>query len=136
MADKAKNQINANKETLKNLNGIKHSRLEWNKQLLLFMTTTPDSIQLRKLSGSGTLQLNAKKQVTRTYNVSLSGKAIGDKIDITIANFTKTLSTGKKFSTYIERAQVTDYDKDHSLGAKINDRVFTIDCSYKPRKFE
>ena len=135
-ADRLRNQISDNKEILNQLKGIRNSRLEWNKQLINFMATTPDSIQFRKLSISQTVQLNEKKQATRTYKVSLEGKATGDKVDITVAGFTKTLSTDPRFSPYIELAQVTNYDKDHSPNAKKNDRIFTIDCNYKSRIFE
>ncbi len=135
-ADNLRNQISDNKEILNKLTGIKNSRLEWNRQLTKFMATTPGSIQFRKLSVSQTLQLNDKKEPTRKYKVSLAGKAIGDKVDITIADFTRELSSGVQFSPYIEHAQVTDYDKDSSPNAEKNDRVFTIDCTYKPRIFE
>lgn len=134
-ADKLRNQISTNSEILNNLKGINRSRLEWHSQLRYFMETTPDTIQFRNLSVSQSLKLNDRKKGIRVYNVSLAGKAIGDKIDITIAQFTRTLSKDPKFSPYIAGAQVTAYDKDNSAKAGKNDRIFKIKCTYKPRTF-
>ncbi len=135
-ADNLRNQISDNKEVLSKLKGIRNSRIEWHKQLINFMAATPKSIQLNKLSISQDLKLDERKQSIRAYKVSLAGKATGNKVDITVAGFNRILSTSPLFTPYIELAQVTDYEKDNSSDAEKNDRVFTIDCTYKPRIFE
>lgn len=135
-ADKLRTQISTNKEILKKLTSIKKSRIEWHKQLINLMTITPPAIRLHKLSISQHLKLDAHNKPIRAYTLLLAGKAIGEKVDITVADFTKLLATGAKTSPYIEQAQVTDYEKDNSPGAEKNDRVFVIDCTYKPRIFE
>jgi hypothetical protein len=135
-ADTLRNQISINKEILGKLTGLKNSRLEWNKQIISFMKMTPDSVQFRKMSITQKLSLNNKKKPERAYEVLLTGKAIGEKVDITVAEFTKILNSSPEFSEYTELAQVTDYDKDNSLDAEKNDRAFVIKCTYKPRIIE
>ncbi|MCK5529340.1 MAG: hypothetical protein KAI74_06620 [Kiritimatiellae bacterium] len=135
-ADKLRNQISTNNEILSKFKGINTSRLEWHSQLRHLMESTPSTIQFRNLSASQTLTFNDRKKGIRKYRVLLAGKAIGDKIDITIANFTRQLSESPKLSPYIDGAKVTAYDKDNSVDAGKNDRVFKISCTYKPRTFE
>ncbi len=132
-ADKLRNQIIRNKEIYSDLEGIKKSRLEWYEQLINYMQATPDNIQFKNFSANQSLILEDKKVPARSYKATISGKAIGNNVDTSVAEFKQTLVISPTFKPFIERAEVTKYQVDDSPGASKNDRVFQINCSYIPR---
>ena len=67
------------------------------------------------------------------YDVKISGKATGNRAESEVEKLAVQMRTHKAFGGAVEKAKVTMFVQDMSPGAKKTDRLFEIECTYKPR---
>ena len=98
----------------------------------------PRDIQLQKLRISQGLQL-VDGAPARMFNMTLNGKAIGQNAAESVMTLQERLESSESFAGVLREAEVpegtfqaiTENGVVHQY-----DRVFQINCKYKPRKFE
>lgn len=133
---KLESEFSANKSILKELQGWKGSHLDWHKQLLEIQRLAPNKTQFTVMRITQTLQLIKNNVVTRNFNMSITGKAITEKAGLNVNNFKNSLELSDFFEPTIESVIVSEFSEDTDEGANKFDRIFKIDCIYKPREFQ
>jgi hypothetical protein len=136
-AVKIKADLNANMLLLNELDGWQKSRIDWADQLMGIQKEIPDKMQLETLTLSHSIQMTNDMPV-RAFMMKINGKAVGEAASALVmklrdnlpnsSSSSNSLMTHPNVSKFQRPQPTTDENK--------NDRVFQIDCSYKPRMFE
>jgi len=133
-AEKLHEQLMKNLNILKELESWNSSHINWNEQLLSLQREVPPKIQLTDLDLRQVLQIVDKKAAARVFTLTLKGKAKGATSEGSIHALYDTLKNSPAFSPFMANVEVSG-SQDTTKGADKNDRIFKIDCSYKPSKF-
>ena len=129
-------QLKLNKSVRAELEGWHKSHINWHEQLSALRGEIPGTIQLQNLSVNHILEAAKGKARARMFSMTLSGKATGSRAEKDIHSLSRRLEKADVFAAVIEAAQVTRYGADTTESAVEGDRIFQLDCTYRPRKFE
>lgn len=132
-AMKVLQQGKANDAILKEIQGWQRSRIDWHTQLLALQRMVQPRLQFSVLRLSQVLQTGENKEAERTYTLAISGKAVGRGAETAVEGLQKDFLETEPFKEYIERAEIPKYGADP---ADKENRIFQLDCTYKPRVFE
>lgn len=122
---------------LEEVRSWKNARLNWHEQLMGIMQYTPTNVNLTKLMLTTDLKLvDNNKTPARIFSLELHGKAKGTGSDESLINFLQAFKTQPSFGTNIIQTVNLEGKEDLSLGASKDDRVFTLNCSYLPKRFK
>lgn len=117
------------------IQGWRESHINWYEQLLGLQRIAPLKMQFTKLRISQTLQLVKNKFPARHLNLTLSGKAVGPTAESDVNHFISTIRSSEVFTEQMEDVIIKSFAEDREENASRDDRVFEIECIYKPREF-
>jgi len=129
-------ELKLNKNVRAELEGWHKSHINWHEQLYALQTEIAGTIQLQNLAVSHTIEASKGKARARMFSMTLSGKATGPSAEKDIHHLSRRLEEANVFAAVIEASQVTRYGADTTERAPEGDRIFQLDCTYRPRKFE
>lgn len=122
---------------LEEVRGWKNAKLNWHEQLMGIMQCTPTNANLTKLMLTTDVKLvDNNKTPARIFSLDLQGKAKGTGSDESLINFLQAFKTQPPFGTNIIQTATLEGKEDLSEGASKDDRVFTLNCSYLPKRFK
>jgi len=123
----------ANLAILEEVEGWNKSHLSFHEQLLGVQKEVPERIQLQNMTFSHTTGLT-NNMPARIFALSLSGKAVGDMAQSYVTQFEDRLKKGPAFTNTMESAKVVLFKRpDNVTDENKSDRLFQIECKYKPR---
>lgn len=128
-------QVQVNLDILNELEGWNKSHVNWHAQLNALQGIVPPKIQLERLRISQTLQLLDGKTPARVFTMILNGKATGATAERDVHELKRQLEKSPFFSPLMGDVTVPKYGPSTAKDADKSDRMFQIDCPYKPRKF-
>jgi hypothetical protein len=136
-AVKIKADLNANLLLLSELDGWQKSRIDWADQLLGIQKQVPDKMQLETLMVNHSIQLT-NDMPCRSFTMKLNGKAVGEAASALVTQLRDNLPKSSASSnSLMTHPNVTKFSRPLvPTEENRNDRIFQIDCSYKPRMFE
>ena len=133
---KLRNQLISNLDIMKELKGWRSSHIDWHQQLINIQREVPLEIQFESLDIKQVLQLAGnKKTPARCFTLTIKGIAKGNNAENNIRHLKNSMTYSKAFASLMEDVKVGG-SRANRKGADKTDRVFSIDCIYKPRKFE
>lgn len=124
-------QVAKNENIVAKLTWWHNSRLDWVKVLVGLQKVVPDTIQLQMLS----IPEKIKKgdAPAREFTMTLQGKAVGTKAKENVKRLAADIKKAPEFKELLESSKVTSFLRDASQKADPNDRIFKIECKFKPR---
>jgi len=126
----------ANRRTRKELEGWRHSRVDWHEQVVGLMREVPGTIQLTRMRINQALQLIDEQVPARVFSLSLEGTAVGEEAEENVQILKRQLQRATPFEGVIEQVEVTRFAKDTAKSAHKDDRTFRVECKFAPREFE
>jgi Tfp pilus assembly protein PilN len=129
-------EFQKNRQTIQELNGWKSSHMDCHVRLANLMAAVPPTIQLTNLKLDQSLQSLDNSSVARVFSLALEGRAVGEGSEKNVEAFKQTLAERPVFTNVIGEVKVGQFGADLSKGAEKFDRVFRIECKFRPRKFE
>lgn len=129
---------NANLDIVKELTGWRETHINWHEQLAAIQAAVPSNIQFTGLSIQQSLLSDPAP--SRSFQILLSARSVGDPNGIQLAEFLKSFdqieplkSTVKKGSA---RVAAGSFLPDPAPQAHKDDRIFRIECSFNERVFK
>ena len=129
-------ELTVNRKIMKQLQGWKRSHIDWHEQMSMLGDEVPATIQLESLTVSQMLQFLDNKVPARVFVIMLKGKAIGHDAEQAVHLLQRGIEETPAFADLIETIRVIKYGADNAEDAREYDRVFQIECAYRPRRFE
>jgi hypothetical protein len=136
-AVKIKADLNANLLLLSELEGWQMSRIDWADQLLSIQKEIPDKMQLETLTVNHSIQVT-NDMPCRSFTMKLNGKAVSEAASALVMQLRDNLPKSSTSSnSLMTHPIVTKFSRPLvPTEENRNDRIFQIDCTYKPRMFE
>jgi hypothetical protein len=134
-ADALSVEVAKNESMSKELAGWHNSALDWHTQLVAIMKATPEEMYFETLRASHAFQTE-NNIPARTFSIVMTGKSKGKYSEDNVLKMKRTLTISDFFAIYMDPPKVPVFKQDPSAKAKDSDRIFRIECSYKPRKME
>jgi hypothetical protein len=134
-AETMNRDLRALRSSAEELEGWRRTRLEWNDLLNGLRGHVPASIQLKMLNARHSLELDAKGNLQRLINLTLTGRCAGPDADTKVQDFRRLISEQAPFSMIASNVVVSGLVEDLEPGAKEGDRVFEIGVEFNPRYF-
>lgn len=135
-AEKLSVETAYDRHIVKEITGWKNSRIDWHKQMETVQGVVPPAIQIVSLTVEQTLDSAEDKRPTRTYTMSLRGKARGTESEEAVKGLRTGLQRAETSTGTVEKVQVVTYGAETGQNAGTNDYVFQIDCIYHVKVFE
>ena len=117
------------------INGWKESHADWHDDLIAMLKIIPETIHLRHLSLEHKIAIIERDQA-REFTLSISGKAYGPTASADVNALKRKLGSVPPFCDNIAEIRVPIFRQDSDEDAAKTDRIFTIQCVYKPRLFK
>ena len=124
--------LEINQNILKKLDSWANTEIKWSSQMLALQRIVPKTIQITSME----LSEKIKGGTSKIYTMKLEGKSRGTTAESTeayVLNLARQIKEANGFKGLIEKTEVKKFDKDTSVNAEKNDRIFFIECTYKPR---
>ncbi|MCK5850941.1 MAG: hypothetical protein KAH23_08500 [Kiritimatiellae bacterium] len=121
-----------NENIQKKLNWWIKSEINWSTQMLALQRIVPSTIQITTMQ----ITESFKKGSSRIYLMKLKGKSRGATAadsEADVQRLARQIKSADGFKGMIGKTQVKKFNKDTSARAEKNDRIFLIECTYKPR---
>ncbi len=130
-------QLSANKKIMDELEGWQASQLAWHTQLIAVQQEIPDTVQLHRMLINQTLQLVNNRTPTRTFIMTIDGRAMGDTAETDIQSLKNHLEHADAFVGIVKEdgVRVPVYGADPTPGVNRADRIFKIQCMYEDKPF-
>ena len=112
------------------------AHINWHEQLAALVKVVPGYVQIDKLKITHAFQLLADQTSARVYTLVIDGKAIGARAEQHVQRLREAMQSEPPFRDLTATVTVAKYGKDTTEGADKFDRIFQIQCTYEPRKFE
>lgn len=128
-------RFSKNRELASEINGWKESHADWHDDLIAMLKIIPETIHLRHLSLEHKIAIIERDQA-REFTLSISGKAYGPTASADVDALKRRLGSVQPFCDHIEEIRVPIFRQDSDEDAAKTDRIFTIQCVYKPRLFK
>ncbi|MFC1496932.1 hypothetical protein ACFLS1_00475 [Verrucomicrobiota bacterium] len=135
IATKLRNQLTTNLDIMKELEGWRSSHIDWHQQLINIQREVPLKIQFESFDIKQVLQLADNRTPSRCFTLTIKGLAKGNDAENNIQHLSDNMANSAAFTPLTEDVNVWG-SRDNRKGADKTDRIFRIDCIYKPRKFE
>jgi hypothetical protein len=130
---KLRAEFQENLVILEEVKGWQKSHLSFYEQLVGVQKEVPEKIQLQNLTINHTVILT-NNAPARVFTLSLSGKAFGDGAQSYVTQLENRLQKGPAFTNAMESAKVVLFKQpDNAADGNKSDRLFQIECAYKPR---
>lgn len=123
------------REMLAQMEGWRSMRLNWHRQLAAIQDTVPLEVQLTGLHLTRDLTVTNNTPRT-TYTLLLSGKTGGASPEDNLTRFRQNMQKNAGLTNDIGEVTVPEgaFVEDTSPGARPTDRLFEVNCQYKPRE--
>jgi hypothetical protein len=134
---KIRAELNANIQILSEIEGWQKSRIDWADQLVGIQKEIPDKMQLENMTVSHSIVIT-NFLPARLYSMTLSGQAVGDTAQTLVMQLKGSLPKSSVLSNFFAASpNVTRFSGPLVPNeTNKNDRLFQMDCSYKPRMFQ
>jgi hypothetical protein len=129
-------QLRDNRNLFEELQGWRESHLDWHVHLAKIQSLVPPTMQLRSLAVNQVIQLLETAVPARVFTAKIAGRCQGRNAESDIEFFKRQVERVPPLVDDIATVIVTGYGEDRSEGAGEFDRVFQIDCNYRPRSFD
>jgi hypothetical protein len=127
-------QAKLNNQMYGELEGWGHSRVDWNTLIASLQRGVDPRIQLANLRVSQVLTLvKDGKLPARSFSLSLAGRASGQGAEVAVERLQQHLLESPEFAPLMESADIARYSADPD---RKEDRLFQIDCTFKPSLFQ
>lgn len=128
-------QLKTYREMLAQMEGWKSMRLDWHQQLATIQETVPLEVQITGLHLSRVLTATTNNTPVTTYALLLSGKTGGASPESNLTRFRQNMLKESLLTNDIDEVSVPEgaFVEDTSPGARPMDRLFEVNCPYKPR---
>lgn len=134
-ADALSAEVSVNEGMTKELAGWHNSAIDWHRQLYELMKVVPAEMYFESLRVSYAIQM-VDKVPARKYSLVIAGKSKGSHSVDNVLRLKRSLTISPFFKKYIDTPEVPVFKQDATPGAEDTDRVFRIECVYKPRKMQ
>ncbi len=132
-ADALRAEVDQNEAIKNELQGRRESAVDWHRQLVELMKVIPQEMYFDSLRVSHTF--GSENNVTfRQFDMTISGKSKGSKSEDNVLMVKRSLTVSDFFKRYTNPPEVPVFKQDVDPGARKTDRIFRIECRYKPRK--
>lgn len=127
-----------NRGMLNELEGWRKSHIDWYEQLLAMQKAVPAEIQLSALRISHEFDLIDKKIPVRAFTVALEGNTTGERAESSVQRLKRGLEDSPVLSSAVKEngVEVSRFEAATGKEAAKDDRIFQIECKYRPRRFE
>ena len=128
-----------NVNLVRELDGWRHSRLEWDAPLAAFQTVVPDNLQFTRLAIAGEVAVSQAEPATedyagtpaRKYTVRLEGRAVGSLSDQDVIAFVERLRKAQAIAPWMESVRLQGMQRDP--GAEEEARQFRVNGTSQER---
>ncbi|MBM4144014.1 MAG: hypothetical protein FJ225_10555 [Lentisphaerae bacterium] len=136
-ADELRAQLAASRKILGEIEGWRKAHMDWHAELQGLIDIVPENIQLKQMRISQAFEVSAKKVPARAFVAVVDGRAVGDGAEDAVRTLRMRLTSEMPFATNVapDGVSVVAYGADPTPGAGKNDRVFSVQCRYRPREF-
>ncbi len=137
LSSEVKKQERLYRDMLAQLDGWKAMRLDWHRQLAALRQTVPLEVQLTSLSFSQTVAFSNNAPVA-AHLLLVRGKTGGAAPENNLTRFRLNLLKAPDMSAGLAEVEVPEgaFVEDTSPNARPMDRIFELNCRYKPREFQ
>jgi hypothetical protein len=127
-----------NRNILAELEGWRAAHAEWNEHLIAILKIIPDSIQLNNLNVKHKIAVIGPKNryQGREFILSLTGKAYGPTASADVDTLKRKLGIVEPLCDQLKEIRVPIFRQDDDADAAKSDRIFMIECHYKPKLFK
>lgn len=134
-ADTLSGEVSKNESMRKELAGLRNSAIDWHKQLVELMKVVPAEMHFDSIRAAQTYQTEGNA-AERKFSLTIAGKSKGVQSEDNVLLLKRALTVSEFFSKYMTPPEVPIFKQDEAPGAEKTDRIFRIECSYKPRTME
>ncbi len=134
-ADALSVEVAKNERMEKELAGWRTSSVDWHRQFVDLMKITPKGMYFESLRVSHSFQTEKKLPPSRKYSVTIAGKSKGANSEDNVLLLKRSLTVSEFFSKCMNPPDAS-LKQDPTQGAKKTDRIFRMECNYKPRMME
>jgi hypothetical protein len=127
--------LNANRKLNDELMGWKSAHINWHESLAVLPRRVPPTMQIQSVSVGQVLQAEAGI-LARVFALRIQGRATGARADQDVDELRDGLRREHALAEVVQSVEVGQFAADTSRSAKPEDRVFRLDCIYKPRPFK
>ena len=126
----------AKNESMRNeLLGLRNSAIDWHVQLVELMKLVPAEMYFDSIRAAQVYQ-SENNMAVRKFSLTIAGKSKGAHSEDNVLLLKRALTISDFFNRYMPPPEVPIFKADVTPGAKKTDRIFRIECSYKPRTME
>jgi len=134
-ADALRAEVDRNEAIKNELLGQKNSAIDWHRQLVELMKVTPDEIVFDSFRVSHSF--STENNITsRKFDFTITGQSKGDHSEDNVLLMKRSLTINEFFKGYVNPPEVPVFKADTDPKAKKTDRIFRMECNYKPRKMQ
>jgi len=130
-AKKLQEMVQENENIAAKLKWWHDTQLDWAEQLVGIQKLVPPTIQLQLLSIPQKIAKGATP--AREFTMIIQGKAVGLHANANVKRLAADILKAPEFKGILESSDVTSFSRDMSQKADPNDRLFKIECKFKPR---
>ena len=134
-ADTLSGEVAKNESMRKELSGLRNSAIDWHVQFVELMKLVPTEMYFDSIRAAQTYQTE-NKMAARKFSLTIAGKSKGAHSEDNVLLLKRALTISDFFNRYMPPPEVPIFNADESPGAEKTDRIFRIECSYKPRTME
>ena len=134
-ADTLSGEVAKNEAMRKELAGVRNSAVDWHKQFVELMKVVPPEMYFDSIRAAQTYQTEGKV-AARKFSLTVAGKSKGAQSEDNVLLLKRSLTVSDFFSKYMPPPEVPIFRQDEAPDAQKTDRIFRIECSYKPRTME
>lgn len=127
--------LNTNRKLNDELMGWKSAHINWHETLAVLPRRVPATMQIQSVSAGQVLQVEANV-LARVFTLRIHGRATGARADQDVDELRDGLRREQTLADVVQSVEVGQFAADTSKSAQPEDRVFRLDCVYKPRPFK
>lgn len=120
------------KDMIDEIEGWYSTKINWQEILAEIQKICPTNIQFTSLNITHSINLDEKKIPVKYYNMAISGKACFENAESSIESLVQSFKQIPIFTNLLSDVKI-DVKFDTSHEASKFDRLFTIECIFKPR---
>lgn len=134
-ADALSVEVAKNESMSKELAGVRNSAIDWHKQFVELMKVVPPEMYFDSIRAAQAYQTEGAA-TQRKFSLTLAGKSKGAQSEDNVLRLKRSLTVSDFFAKYMTPPEVPIFMQDEAPGSKKTDRIFRIECSYKPRTMQ
>ncbi len=133
-AEKLNADVARNRQLWKAIEGWPAARVNFSDYLVGLLREVPPDIQLTSLGLSHDWKPHEGKTLARFYTLRLEGRSVGTNAEENIQAFVHRLKTRPPFAGHFQSVSMRGW-ADTSAEASRHDRLFSVACVFRPKKF-